>query len=267
MFTIVLLTAMTAGENVAEFHPRGGGCGGGACYGGCYGYTYNTPYYGGCYGGAKHACGGGCYGGGWAKCHGGSCYGAAYGGCYGVGYTCSGGCWGASYSGYGPAPYSSGACGGCAGYTPGYACGGGGGCGGYTPGYACGGGCGGYLSAAYGVQQPVVGVAVGATPAEPRKLGLEEAPLGNRARVVFTLPEGAKLFVDGNLIEKAAEQKAFRTPELTPGTKYYYTAKVELTKDGQTMAGTKRIYVTAGQTVEEDLTAVDMKPDVLVSTR
>ncbi len=251
MYTLVLLTAMTAGENVAEFGLKGGGGCNGFCYGGCYGYSYGSAYYGGCYGQAKWGCGcgGGCYGGGWAKCHGGACYGSCYGGCYGVGYTCTGGCWGASYGCYGPAPSFNCGCGG--GYGP--------------AGYNCGGGCGGYMSAAYGVPAPVIGV--GAAPADGKRLGLEDAPLGNRARLVFTLPEGAKLYVDGVLVEKAAEQKAFRTPELTPGQRYFYDAKVELSRDGKTLTGTKRIFVTAGATVEEDLTTVAMRDEVLVTTK
>lgn len=260
MFTVVLLTALTAGENVAEFHPRGGcygygcyGCSG--CYGGygsCYGCGggYAMPYYGGCCGGCYGGCYGSCYGGSfggcWGGCHGGACYGSCYGSCYGMGYTCAGGCWGMPYGCYGCS-------GGCYGVV----------------GYGCGGGCGGYMSPAYGVPSAGVGIPIGAaidpTKADEKKDEMASA-LGNRARLVFTLPEGAKLFIDGAPVEVTAERKSFRTPELKPGTKYFYEARVEVEKEGKKAAGTRKIYVSAGQTVEEDLTTVELKPDVLVST-
>jgi uncharacterized protein (TIGR03000 family) len=263
MFTVVLLTALTAGENVAEFHPSGG-CGGyGSCYGCGGGYT--VPYYGGCYGSAwrGHNCFGcgGCYGcyGGYAWGHLGCAgkYGSCYGACYGMGYSCAGGCWGAPYGCYG-AGCHGGCYGGCYG-----------GCmGGDISGYGCGGGCGGYMSAAYGVPSAGVGVPVGSPTDAPRTggEGTSEAPLGNRARLVFNLPEGAKLFIDGAPVEVTAEQRSFRTPELKPGKKYFYEARIEVAKDGKTLAGVRRIYVSAGQVVEEDLTTVELKPDVVVST-
>jgi uncharacterized protein (TIGR03000 family) len=270
MFTVVLLTALTAGENVAEFHPRGG-CYGGGCYGcsgGCYGGYgscygcgggYTVPYYGGCYGSAWRGhncfgCGGcyGCYGGyAWGHLNGVKNYGTCYGACYGMGYSCTGGCWGASYGCYG-AGCHGGCYGGCAG--------------GDMSGYGCGGGCGGYMSAGYGVPQAGVGVPV--NPTDGTKVdGKAGAELGNRARLVFTLPEGAKLFIDGVPVEISATQNAFRTPELKPGAKYFYEARVEIEKDGKVLRGTRRIYVSAGQTVEEDLTTVELKPDVEVFTK
>lgn len=230
MYSVVLLAALTAGENMADFGWKGGYGGAHSCYGGCYGSCYggwagscygwsSRPYYGGCVGPACH---GGCYGG----CYGGGCYGG-FGGCYG------GGCWGAPYAGYGP----------------------------LLPGYGCAGGCGGYLSPAYGVPGPVItgpkvigqGPAVG-TPGT----ALTQAT-GDRARLNFTLPEGAKLFVEGVYIERAATLKSFRTPPLDPAKNYVYTVRVEVLKDGEAMYGEMVVNVRAGRTEDLDLTAVSLR--------
>jgi uncharacterized protein (TIGR03000 family) len=246
MFSVVLFAALVAGENSADFHFRS--CYGGAhsCYGGCYGSCYgwsSKAYYGGCYGSACH---GGC-GGGYTGC----CGGWGGMGCYGGG----GGCWGAPYAGYGSVCY-----GGCAGY-------GGGG---------CFGGCGGYLSPAYGVPGPVIGVPsggvpVGAAPAvgEMRRDGVavaDGAP-ADRARIIFKLPEGAKLFVEGEYIPNAEVQKAFRTPLLEAGRTYVYSMRVETVKDGETLVGQTTVNVRAGRTEEVDFTAVEFKPEVKVVAR
>src|SRR5262249_53223113 len=112
------------------------------------------------------------------------------------------------------------------------------------------------------------GVGVPVNPTDAIKVdGKAAAELGNRARVVFTLPAGAKLFVDGVAVEVTTTQQAFRTPELRPGTKYFYEARIEMEKDGKVMRGTRRIYVSAGQTVEEDMTTVELKPEVVVFTK
>jgi uncharacterized protein (TIGR03000 family) len=84
MYSVVLLAAMTAGGESADFGRRGGchGCYGGGCWG-CRGYSY------GC---------GGCYG-----------YSYGCGGCRGYSYGCGGG--------YGCSGYVSTGCYGCYGYV------------------------------------------------------------------------------------------------------------------------------------------------------
>jgi uncharacterized protein (TIGR03000 family) len=230
MFSVVLFAALMAGENTADFHFRS--CYGGAhsCYGGCYGSCYgwsSKAYYGGCYGSACH---GGCHG-GYSGCSG--CMGC-YGGCMGSSY--GGGCWGAPYAGYGS---------------------------------GCLGGCGGFASPAYGAPGPVIGIPVGAAPAvgEKREVAGVADVGGDRARIVFKLPEGAKLYVEGFLIDNAAEQKVFRTPVLEAGKPYVYTMRVEVERDGEKLVGESLVNVKAGRTEEVDLTTVELKKDVRVAGR
>jgi uncharacterized protein (TIGR03000 family) len=100
MYTVVLMTALTAGD-VTPDHFFRGGCrgflGGHSCSGGCYGYS-NGCYGSGCYGSGCYGRGGcfgwgawgGCSGGGGnGCCGGGGCYGAYGAGCTG-GYGCYG---------------------------------------------------------------------------------------------------------------------------------------------------------------------------------
>ncbi|MGL4554402.1 MAG: TIGR03000 domain-containing protein [Gemmataceae bacterium] len=259
MFSVVLFAALMAGENTADFHFRS--CYGGAhsCYGGCYGSCYgwsSKAYYGGCYGSACH---GGCHG-GYSGCSG--CIGSCYGGCTGSGYGgcsgsgCGGGCWGAPYAGYGSA------------------CGGG-----------CFGGCGGFSSPAYGVPSggcvgmpaggcigtPMMGAPVmeGGIPlgAAPAAAGSTELAGGDRAKLIFKMPEGAKLFVEGQLIANAAEQKTFRSPVLDAGKTYTYSLRVEAEKDGEKLVGEKTVNVKAGRTEDVDLTAVELKKETKVAAR
>jgi uncharacterized protein (TIGR03000 family) len=239
MFSVVLFAALMAGENSADFHFRS--CYGGAhsCYGGCYGS---------CYGWSSHAYYGGCYG---KACHGGG-YGSysGCGGCMGMGgYGGCGGCWGAPYAGYGSVCH-----GGCAGFGGG-----------------CVGGCGGYLSPAYGVPGPVIGVPVGAAPAagETRRdaVGMVDGAPVDRARIIFKLPQGAQLFVEGELIPNAEVQKAYRTPVLEAGKTYVYTMRIETEQEGQRLVGHATVNVRAGRTEEVDFTAVELKPELKVVSR
>lgn len=242
MFSVVLLAALTAGENSADFHFRSCYGGSHSCYGACYGACYggfgllgkhHKACYGGCYGACYGSCFGGCYGACYGSCMGMACY-----GCFG---TCTGGCFGAPYAGYGPA-YSG-----------------------------CAGGCGGYISPAYGVPGPVIGVPMPATPSMPAPTTPSQEAQSNgadnRARVVFTLPENAKLFVEGQLIENAAEIKTFRTPVLDVGKTYVYTIRIEVNKDGDKMVGETTLNVQAGREEKVDLTTVELKKVSAVATR
>jgi uncharacterized protein (TIGR03000 family) len=97
MYSLVLLAALTTGEQTPDFFLRGHGCHG--CYG-CYGYYASC--YGACYG---YGYGGwGCHGyGGWGAPYG--CYGSAcYGGWGAPGWACYGCCGGYASMAYAPGP-------------------------------------------------------------------------------------------------------------------------------------------------------------------
>jgi uncharacterized protein (TIGR03000 family) len=215
VYSVVLMMAMTSSPDMAAFGRRNGcdgGCrgGGGGCVGSCYGG-------GGCYGG-----GNGCHGGGKARrsrgCHGGG------GGCHG----CYGG--GGCYGGYG---------GGCHG---GVAVG----CyGGY------GGGCWGGAAAMPGAVAPQPAPAP--MPKPPAPAGTTTPPpsdvrLPGAATIVVSLPEGAKLMVDGAATRSTAAVRTFSTPNLNAGQNYFYTLTAEIVRDGQKLTATEQVTVRANET-------------------
>jgi uncharacterized protein (TIGR03000 family) len=67
------------------------------------------------------------------------------------------------------------------------------------------------------------------------------------SKVTVALPQGAKLFVDGEA-KDVPPQGQFQTPELVKGAEYVYTFKAELNKQTQT----QRVVFKAGQAVRVD---------------
>jgi uncharacterized protein (TIGR03000 family) len=90
-------------------------------------------------------------------------------------------------------------------------------------------------------------------PATPKK-DEKEANLGNAAAVVLKAPVGARLSVEGRTIPRTSAQDTFRTPDLEPGSAYTYAFKVEVVREGQTVAYTKEVKVQAGRVSEADFT-------------
>ena len=219
------------------------GCSGYTCGGGCYAVRVSHGCTG-CYGSHKHhrrmrgcwsaSCHGcystSCHGSscsGWS-CHGSACYGSSCYGSTGVGYN------------YTPAYIS---CHGCRG--------------GVYPGTASyralsvydsglGAGCMGNYGAPAGVVVPPAAYPSTTVPpayAEPVPEGTPEAKpeekpeekpadgngvsaTGEVAQLIVDVPEGAKLYVDGNLIEGAAGIRRFHTPKLAAGRAYFYDVKI-----------------------------------------
>ncbi|MBX9627103.1 MAG: TIGR03000 domain-containing protein [Gemmataceae bacterium] len=215
------------------------GCNG--CYGSCHGGGLFHRKRGGCHGGGlfghhnKSSCNG-CYGGN--SCTGYSCFGSymgCQGGCYGAGYG-----WGYSY-GYG------GCCGGCYGYA-GYNYG--------FSGYGCAGG-GIYPSYSYpysGAPAVVVPVETPVKkdettkPADGTKKddGAKKEGGSGAANLKFRLPAGAALYVDGRPTPGEGAERAFFTPALEPGQKYFYDVKAEFAVGGRTVTEDRRVVVQAG---------------------
>jgi uncharacterized protein (TIGR03000 family) len=245
-------------------------CYGSACYGSsCYGSTacYGSGCYGsaanGCHGGAaekKHgflgivdrmrgrrtANGNGCMG---TSCYGSSCYGSS---CYGSACYGSMACYGSAC--YGTVSY------GCTGSVY----------------HGCHGGC--YGTAVYGaathtgvIGEKVIGekVITGTGTGTDQKMtdpkaggagtdkGKDGADKGKDkdgkneegANIKFQLPAAAKLFVDGRPTAGEGTERAFFTPPLAAGQKYFYDVKAELVVDGKTVAEEKRVIVEAGADV------------------
>lgn len=262
MYSIVMLTAMSAGADVtpppsaAVGAPVAVGCTGccGAvsvgCYGSCYGSScYGSSCHGSCHGrvmrggflGARSSCHGcsgyscsgyNCFTSGYGSCHG-SCYGsyiASYGSCSGCSGTFSyGSTWGPPI---GMPPYT------LHGYNTG------------LPGYGPGAPVvvGGYTdpNAVWGAgpnRPPVMVIPV----APPTKAGSDGNPMG--ANLKFTVPAETKLFVDGKLTEGTGTERTFYTPPLAVGQKFFYDVRAELVVDGKKVTDEDRVIVEAGANV------------------
>jgi uncharacterized protein (TIGR03000 family) len=244
MYSIVMLTAMSAGADVTPppvavpgvaYAPVGfGGYGGcsGIAMGGCTGYG---SCYGSCHGGGgrlfgKHkggflgGRGGSCHGCSGYSCSGYSCFGSCYGSCYG-----SGSSWGPPVM---MPPYT------LHGYGDPYAV---------------------YGRTYYPNQPPVMTVPV-APMAKPS--GSDTNPMGANLRI--KLPADAKLFVDGKPAPGTGPERAFYTPPLEAGKKFFYDLKAELVVNGKTVTEEKKVIVEAGANITEEftkLTAALAKPD------
>lgn len=238
MYSLVLMAATAAGPDApaadeavrpvavgAPVVAVGGGCCGGTVAASCYGSCFGS-----CYGGRvgifhrhKHSCHG-CNGG---SCSGWSCFGSCWGSCYG---SYSMGCWGSCYGSYS---------------------------------YGCAGSCYGSYSYHYGCygSAPAIPPAVvipQETPApapgtNPLPKGAEPAPKGEKsgANIRFQLPANATLFVDGQRTAGEGAERAFFTPPLQAGQRYFYDVRAELVVNGETVREERRVVVTAGSDLVE----------------
>lgn len=231
MYSVVLMVAVTAGADSADFGRRnrcGGGCHGAvACHGGGYG---------GCHGG---------YGGGWG-CHGGrgwGCYGGGGGwGCHG------GGGWGCYGGGGGWGCYG----GHVGGYHGGHAIGG---ChGGYGMGGCHGGHVGGYHGGHVGYGVPYASSTV--------RSGTAVASSRDRATLIVELPADARLTIDGRPTTSTSAQRRFVTPPLDRNGNYNYTLEATVIRDGAPVTMTKDVAVRPGQ---ETRVSLDLPTGVAAS--
>jgi uncharacterized protein (TIGR03000 family) len=248
-----------------------GSCSG--CYGSC------TGCYGSCHGGLFH--GGGLFGHHKASCQGCTGYNCNGWNCFGScsGSSCHGSCCGSSCFGScsGSSSFS-----GCYGFgtlqsTP-WQCHGGGYNGYYGGGAYWGPGVGlmpagvaqpwgygprGIYSDPYAVygtinQPPIVVIPAETKPGETKPMEKPVAPPptekpkeGMGANLKFRLPADAKLYVDGRLTVLSGTERAFNTPPLTAGKKYFYDVRAELMVDGKPVIEERRVIVEAGADLTE----------------
>ena len=117
----------------------------------------------------------------------------------------------------------------------------------------CHGGCHGGCSASRGGNGGYVVV-------EPRRYSAEEQsetgpmPVGNRvqngsapATIIINLPAEARVTVDGQATTSTAGRRVFLSPPLAQGSEYFYTINAEIMRNGQPVALTRRVPVTAGR--------------------
>jgi uncharacterized protein (TIGR03000 family) len=93
------------------------------------------------------------------------------------------------------------------------------------------------LSAALGVLVP--GLALAAPPAN-RAARLP-------ARIVVTVPAGARLTIDRRPTQSTAAVRQFVTPPLPQGKEFLYTFRVRLRRGGETLTAVKDVSVRAGR--------------------
>lgn len=70
--------------------------------------------------------------------------------------------------------------------------------------------------------------------------------------VTVTLPEKAKLFVDGVETPATGGKHAFKTPELTRGKAYVYSFRAEIERDGKTQVESRNVTFKGGDAVSVD---------------
>lgn len=73
------------------------------------------------------------------------------------------------------------------------------------------------------------------------------------ARLTVRLPGNAKLWVDDAFCPLTSEVRSFNTPKLQPGRQYYYTLRMEVERDGQTLSLSRRVFLTSGRAVSVDM--------------
>jgi uncharacterized protein (TIGR03000 family) len=72
------------------------------------------------------------------------------------------------------------------------------------------------------------------------------------AHVTIAAPTDARVTVDG--VEIPATARAFNTPALEAGRKYYYTVKMALTRDGRAVNDSKHVVLESGKDVTVEFT-------------
>lgn len=274
MYSIVMMTALTAAPDGPEFNGyfrdlfNGNSCNG--CNG-CSGGVRYSCYGGGCSGSVAYpaSCSGcnGCCGGstvfGWGlgdrvrsffdrDSRTGCCGSHSYG-CSGASYSCSGySCSGSAYSCFGGPAIS------------------------YTPMAAGGLSCQGGLiypsqptfdpfppaPSAPGIPYAVPDPAPGSMGLRPATHTAPTATASNgrtaRATVVVTLPADARLAADGRALNLTGTERKFVSPELPVDQEFLYRFTAQYERDGETVSVTKKVTVRAGSTVSvefADLTA------------
>jgi uncharacterized protein (TIGR03000 family) len=213
MYGLLFMTAMAGSGDTAAFNGRFTSCHG--CRGAVVVVTSSC-----------HGCSG-CYG---SSCHGGSCYGSS---CHGGSYGITTAIWGASCYG------SS-----CHGYTcHGSSC----------MGSSCHGCFGSHSMAPMMSTVPSTttthyyeGSVVTLPTVGTVKLEADEPEAAN---IEIDLPEGSKLYVDGQMV--STQNRKLNTPPLQRGKQYYYEMKAEILVAGKVVEESRTVIVKAGETVTE----------------
>jgi len=129
------------------------------------------------------------------------------------------------------------------GSSGGYSCQGGWGC--------MGSGSGSGFGACYGVPAGCFGGAASVAPIAGHAQATTAAP----ATIVVTLPENARLSIDGEPTRSTSTRRVFVSPSLEQGKEYTYTLQAEINQDGKPVTITRDVTVQAGKEVNVKLEA------------
>jgi uncharacterized protein (TIGR03000 family) len=96
--------------------------------------------------------------------------------------------------------------------------------------------------------QPMKPAQQGDTPPLPKDPAKPMAFFGDADAVMISvsLPEGSKLFVNGNATRSTGSERTFISRGLEAGKRYKYELRAEGEKDGKPVSESKVVYVTAG---------------------
>jgi uncharacterized protein (TIGR03000 family) len=85
----------------------------------------------------------------------------------------------------------------------------------------------------------------------------EESSRSNQpasAHIIVSLPEDARLFIDGEATTSKSERRVFESPPLPVGRVYYYTLRAEVVRDGKLVSFSQEVTIRAGKIAEVQLT-------------
>lgn len=234
MYSMVMMVAMTASPEAAAFGNGCGGCHGGLIFGrGCHGGLIFGRSCGGCSGSSCH---GGLFSGlfhghSCTGCSGSSCHGGLFSGLF-HGRSCTGcsgsSCHGGLFSGL----FHGRSCHGCTGAS----------CQGCV-----GASCHGCQGGGVIIVDPKKEMPKPKT--EEKKGGVTSAP----AYIAVNVPADATITIDGAPTKSSTATRIFSTPELSPGTVYYYTVVAQVVRDGKALVAVEKVAVEAGATVQISL--------------
>jgi uncharacterized protein (TIGR03000 family) len=84
--------------------------------------------------------------------------------------------------------------------------------------------------------------------------GVVQQPADPRsATLVVTLPEDAKLTIDGHATISTSGERVFTTPPLEEGKEFHYTLKAQVVRDGHTQSIVQEVTIRSGETAEVTL--------------
>jgi len=82
-----------------------------------------------------------------------------------------------------------------------------------------------------------------------KPMGSDAQPMG--ANLKFQVPADTKIFVDGKLAPGTGTERAFFTPPLEKGKKFFYEVKAELMVNGEKVVEEKKVIVESGVDLTE----------------